>query len=363
MASTDKHIELYKKYRPTTWKGLVGQTKVAKSLQGAVKTNKLPTAFLFSGPRGCGKTSAALLLAKAINCLNPSEQADPCNVCEVCTAINDGRQLGVSYISAANLGSGGAERIREIVQQARLHQPIKRQVWIIDEIHNLHKAAFDALLIPLEEPNMPALFIFCTTEINKVPQTILSRIQSRKFNLVDADLMLKYVKHIGGKEKLDLSDEAYETAVREGRGSVRDTLTALEGIVSNGLTSVSVGGKLVESLATQNLAAILTVVAQANADGESARDLAEQLFEDLRGLLFHSAKVDSSLVGILPTVDPDGVVKGLLGGPGIMAVMDELGDAITHMTMGADPRIHLEIAMVKSISRLKRIQKAREARS
>lgn len=360
MANETRHIELYKAYRPTNWAGLIGQAKVAKSLQMAVRSNKLPTAYLFSGPRGTGKTSAALLLAKAINCLNPNENHDPCNTCEVCENIDAGRQLGVSYLSAANTGS--VDEVRKLVQQARLHQPIKQQVWIIDEVHNLSKQGFDALLIPLEEKGMPALFIFCTTEISKVPQTIISRIQARKFNLVDPELMLRYAKHIGSKEGLELSDDEYAAAVRDGRGSVRDTLTALEAIMSSGITSTSVGGKLVEALAVHDLPATLTVIAQANADGETIRDLAEQLFEDLRNLLLHSVHVDSSLVGVLAVSDPDKVVKGFVSREGLMAVMDMLGESLTHMAMGGDARIHLEIACVKAVDQLKRRRKALEAR-
>ena len=361
MTNTEKHIELYKKYRPSKWIELIGQQKVAKSLQSAVKAEKLPTAYLFAGPRGCGKTSAALLLAKSLNCLNPTPTLDPCNKCEVCEAVDAGRQLGVNYISAANKGT--VDDIRGIVQQARLHQPVKRQVWIIDEVHSISRQAFDALLIPLEEKNMPALFIFCTTEIDRIPQTILSRIQQRRFTLVDADEMISFATKVTKKENLTISEDAIKDAVRQGRGSVRDTLSALEAISETGSFSLSVGGQLLEAISSKNLTEILSVISQANSDGQDCRDLAEQLFEDLRDLLLSASGVDPSLVGVIPVSDEAKVTRGLLGKRGIMLSMDEIGDAITQMTMGADARIHLEIGLVKTLNQLKRLQKAIDARA
>jgi len=356
-----QHVELYKKYRPQTWKGLVGQQKVASSLQAAVKANRLPTSFLFAGPRGCGKTSAALLLAKSINCLNPNDKMDPCNKCDVCVAIDAGQQLGVNYISMANKGS--VEDVRKLVQDARLRQPVKRQVWILDEVHNLSKSAFDALLIPLEEKGMPPLFIFCSTEIDRIPQTIISRVQQRRFTLVDSSTMLRFVQHIGKLEGLELDEDTFRNAVREGRGSVRDTLTALEAIVETGETTQSYQGQLLEALATHDLSKVLEVVALANTDGQDARDLAEALFEDLRDLLLSASGVDESLVGIIPVKDPAEVGKRLLGKRGIMLTMDEVGNGITQMTMGADSRINFEISLVKALGQLRKLRKALEARA
>lgn len=358
--TTEQHIEIYKRYRPRVWEDLVGQEKVSKSLKATVKANRLPTAFGFFGPRGCGKTSAALLLAKSINCLNPTEDGNPCNECDVCVAIDEGRQLGVNYISMANKGS--VDDIRTLVQQARLQQPVKRQVWILDEVHAISKAAFESLLIPLEEKGMPSLFIFCSTEIDRIPQTILSRIQSRKFSLVDAETMLEVVKKIGQQEGLTLSDEAYNDAVRAGRGSVRDTLTALEGIVETGEYVESYSGQLLEALASRNLSETLGVLAMANQKGEDFRDLTETLFEDLRDLLLLANNVDSSLVGIVPVKDTNAAVRGLFGKRGIVLVLDEIGEAITQMTLGADARIHLEIGIIKAFTKLRQLAKALESR-
>lgn len=347
-------LELYKRYRPREWGRLIGQGRVVKSLQGAVAADKVPTAYLFSGERGCGKTSAAFILAKAINCLNP-ENGNPCNNCEICENIDAGAQIGINYISMANKGS--ADDVREIVQQARLASPINRQVWILDEVHNLSKAAFDALLIPLEDPNMPSLFILCTTEIHRVPQTILSRVQARKFSLVGEDIMRKYLHAIIKKEELEFSEDEISTVIRMGRGSVRDTLSALDRVSDTGESFANYGGRLLDALCAQELSEILSVIAVASAEDEvKGRELAEQLFEDLRDLMLAASGVDKKLYPGLPLEDPAKAAKDLLGIRGISIVLDEIGDALTRMTLGADTRVHLEIAIVKSLQKLKQLK-------
>lgn len=355
MVDTALHIELYKKYRPTKWAGLIGQEKVAKSLQAAVVADKIPTAYLMSGPRGCGKTSAAFLLAKAVNCEQPV-QGNPCNVCQICVSIDNNSQPGVTYISAAQ--KSGVDDIRELVQQARLQMPIKKQVFIIDEIHNLKQGkGFEALLIPLEEKTMPALFIFCTTEIEKVPQTILSRVQQRRFTLVGAEQMLSYIQKIGAREKLNLTEEDYESAVREGRGSVRDTLTSLETIVTLGAGQPSFGGQLLEAIAGKSMGKVYQVLAEANQESVDFRALSEQLFEDLRDLLLLAAQVDRRLVGAVPVADVEGFLAKVGGHRGLFALLNEVGEAITHMANGMDSRIMLEVALMKALLQVKRVLK------
>lgn len=355
--SEKAYQELYKRYRPTSWEGLIGQERVAKSLQAAIKSNKLPSAYLFAGPRGCGKTSSAFLMAKAINCLEP-KPSGPCNECDVCVNIDNGVQLGVNYLSASNISSGGADKIRSIVQEAKLTQPVKLQVWIIDEVHSLSRQAFDSLLIPLEETSMSALFIFCTTEIDRVPQTILSRVQQRRFSLVDATNMKKLLNHIVSVEKIDTSENVIDDAIRRGRGSVRDTLTAFESILDTGEYTLSYSGQLLENLSKHDLTGALATISQAVKGGNEPDSLAEQLFEDLRNLLLSASNVDESLIGIIPVSDKNAVTKGFISKQGIMYVMDEIGNAITEMSMGPSSRINLEIGIVKSIAALKKLKKA-----
>lgn len=354
-----QHIELYKKYRPETWEDLIGQEKVANSLRNAVKYDKLPTTYGMFGPRGCGKTSSAFILAKAVNCENP-DNGNPCNTCETCISIDNNTQVGVTYISMANKGS--VEDVRELVQRARLKLPVKKQVWILDEIHNLSKTAFDSLLIPIEATDMPSLFIFCSTEVDKIPQTIISRIQPRRFTLVASDEMEKFVRNILEKENITLDESLIQDSIRQGRGSVRDTLSALEALIDTGEISTSVGGQLIEAIAERNIAKAMALVAEGNNEGYDGRDLAEQLFSDLRNILLTASGVDSSLIGVIPVTDPIKTSKALLGKQGIVFVVDEIGNAITRMSMGADSRIHLEIALVKSIEKLTKLKKALAAR-
>lgn len=353
------YVELYKKYRPETWEGLIGQERVARSLQAAVMKDALPTAYGFFGPRGTGKTSSAMLLAKSINCLDPQPQGNPCNRCDVCLAIDSGVQLGVNYESMANKGS--VAEVRDLLQAARLSQPVNRSIWILDEVHNLSKAAFDALLIPIEDRSMPSLFIFCSTEVDKIPATILSRIQSRTFSLVAHDPMRAYLGTIMDKEGLTPDPEQLEEAIRQGRGSVRDTLTFLEAILTTGDMATPLGVDLLEALGQRNLGACLQAVASAHNEGHDGRDLAEQLFSDLRDLLLLLAGVDRSQVTPPPVRDIRATAQGLLGRRGVETVAHEVGESLRSMTLGADSRIHLEIALVNSMAKLNQLQRAMEA--
>lgn len=352
---TEEYLELYKKHRPKVWGDLIGQEPVVKSLQTSLRTNKLPTAFLFCGDRGCGKSSIALILAKAINCLNIKNGVDPCNECEVCLAIDDRTQMGFTYESMANRGS--VDDVRAIVRQAKLKTPLKRQVFILDETHNLSKAAFDSLLIPLEEDNLPALFIFCSTERDKIPGTILSRVQSRQINLVKPDVMFEHLKKLNVEDSLGATDEIISDAVRAGKGSVRDTLTSLEGILSTGEVATSFGGALLEAISTHDLASAYKVVADATDDGYDGRDLAEQLFSDLRDLLLLVSGVDKSYARGLPVKNLRAVATGFIGKSGITVFAEELSNGIDHMRLGADSRTHLEIALLRGISKLQKLQK------
>lgn len=345
------HVELYKKYRPTRWNELIGQDRTARSLQSAVVRHRVPTAYGFFGPRGCGKTSSALLLAKSINCLHPQKDGNPCNECEICQNIDNGTQIGVSYLSMAN--NGGVDDIRDLVQKARLNSSVTRQVWILDEVHNLSKAAFDALLIPLEDAHMPSLFILCSTEADRIPNTVQSRIQSRRFMLVPEDIMIDHLHTICEKENIVVGEEALLGVVKRGRGSVRDTLSELEQFVEVGEAAPSDGGKLLKSISQKDTAAALEAIAVLCHDGYDGRDIAEELFINLRNLLLTVSHVDKELVGSVPVDNAIETARGFDKISHIISSIKILGDAITDMTIGADPRILLEVAVVNMIGRLR----------
>lgn len=346
------HRELYKKYRATKWGRLIGQQRVAKSFVSALKNDSVPTAYALFGPRGCGKTSSAKILAKSLNCLNNKNDdgtianADPCDQCDVCLNIDTNSQMGVNYISMANAGS--VEDVRNIAHRARLEAPVARQVWILDEAHNMSKQAWDALLIPLESTSMNSLFIFCSTEEEKIPATILSRVQSRHFTLVDADTLFGYLSKIAQVEKLDLSESQIKEAVRRSRGSVRDALSALEAIVSSGDDDfkVSYSERILEAIAGGKFHDALTISAEANNDGTNFRVLTEQLFSDMRDMVILAAGGDQKLVGVSSLADPAATAKQF-GYANIVRCLNELGTAMSNITFGADARLHFEIALTK----------------
>ena len=188
-----------RKWRPMVFEDVIGQAHVTNTLKNALATNRLAHAFIFCGGRGCGKTTTARILAKAINCLHPKD-SNPCNECEVCTEITNGRSMDVVEIDgASNRGVDEIRNLRESVRYAPARG--KYKVYIIDEVHMLTKEAFNALLKTLEEPPPHVLFIFATTEIHKVPSTILSRCQRYDFRRITIEDIMSRLRFIAGEEK------------------------------------------------------------------------------------------------------------------------------------------------------------------
>lgn len=362
MADQEKYLELYKKYKPKSWQDIIGQKRIVGSLRSAVKGNKLPVAYIFSGPRGTGKTSAAKVLASAINCIDEKANAkgDACGVCSVCVNIQNDAQLGVNYISMAN--KGGVDEVRKIVEQARLAQPVKQVVWILDEVHNLSQAAWDSLLIPLESATMPSMFLLCSTEAHKIPAPVMSRVQARRFKLVDDVQLKSYAEKILQKEALEdeLTEEQIRAAVRLGRGSVRDMLTELESIITTGEFDSSLGEVLLLAIQDANVVEVLKIVHQYSATGEKMRYFAEDLYSDLRDLLLLRTRGGAELVGRSPIDDPK-AFRTKVSAREHLAILDAVGESVTAMSVGAaDHRIIFETALLKSVQRLKRATKSAE---
>jgi len=211
-----------RKYRPPTFEDVVAQTHVTRTLQNAIRNNRVGSGYLFCGPRGTGKTTTARLLAKALNCVN-GPTPTPCGECPACHDITAGSSLDVLEIDAAsNTGVDDMRALRERINLTPAGG--KKKIYIIDEVHRLSGAAFDALLKTLEEPPEHVVFIFATTEPIKVPETILSRTQRFDFKRVSTSDLAGHMKNIAGRENIAIEDAALALLARRGDGSVRDSL-------------------------------------------------------------------------------------------------------------------------------------------
>ncbi len=219
-----------RKWRPMVFEDVIGQSHVTNTLRNALATGRVAHAFLFSGGRGCGKTSTARILAKAVNCLNPKD-SNPCNECEVCEEINNGRSMDIIEIDGASTNS--VDDVRSIREAAR-YTPSrgKKKVYIIDEVHMLSKGAFNALLKTLEEPPPHILFIFATTEIQKVPSTIISRCQRYDFRRISIDDISKRLRFIAGEEKIAIDDDSLLYIAKKADGAMRDAQSIFDQVVS-----------------------------------------------------------------------------------------------------------------------------------
>lgn len=344
--------ELYKKYRPKDWDGLVGQDGVVRDLRREVTSGQVPTAYLFAGKQhGCGKTSAAWIMAKAVNCENlDMETGNPCNECQTCKNIDSNSQLGVNYISMANNGS--VANANDIIRQAQMSQPIKRPVWILDESHRMSKEAAEAWLIPLESSNMKALFIFCSTEPEKMIDTVKSRVQQKSFRSISPLDIYKHLEKIAEIEKLKLTDDQIKAAALEGAGSIRDALQNLEVIARDGKLASSYKNKILSMLVSKDYVKALEVSGEMESEGQNYVQATEQLYRDFSDmLLIISGATPSSNV-----TNPASYKKFAIAvGPnGLLHSIKHLGDALNSMVYNTvDNRILFEMAIFQVIRVIK----------
>lgn len=226
-------ISLYRKYRPQTFGHLVGQDHVRVTLMNAIRTDKLAHAYLFTGPRGTGKTSTARLFAKAINCENVSETGEPCEKCDICMDITSGRLIDVIEIDAAS--NTGVDDMRELIDKLHFAPTrAKNKVYIVDEVHMLSKGAFNAFLKTLEEPPANVYFILATTESHKVPETIISRCQRFDFKRIDTKTVITRLSYIAQAEGVTAEEEALEMIARHVDGGLRDAIGLFEQLLVDG---------------------------------------------------------------------------------------------------------------------------------
>ena len=237
-ASGRDYVVVARRYRPQTFVELIGQEHVARGLSGAIQSHRVGHAYLFTGARGVGKTSAARIVAKALNC-NTGPTPTPCNECEICRDISAGDDIDVLEIDGAS--NRGIDEIRQLRQNVNVRPSRARyKVYIIDEVHMLTREAFNALLKTLEEPPEHVKFIFCTTEPEKIPVTILSRCQRYDFAGISTEAIARRLRQIATAEGVSANDDALALIARRAAGSMRDSQSLLEQILSLGTQQITV---------------------------------------------------------------------------------------------------------------------------
>jgi DNA polymerase-3 subunit gamma/tau len=287
----------YREFRPHLWEQVVGQDHIVHTLQNAIRSNRVGHAYLFAGPRGTGKTTTARLLAKAVNCLDNDLSKRPCDVCDFCRAVNENRFLDLIEIDAASNTS--VDDVRDLRDKVNFSPSQGRfKVYIIDEVHMLSTAAFNALLKTLEEPPPHAIFILATTEVHKIPATVLSRCQRHEFRRIPVKGIVFYLKKIVDEKHLQIEPEALTLVARQATGSMRDAVSLLDQLTSTGdrvtlsiaqtvlgtATSQAVIS-LVDAILARQAADGLNSIHQALDGGSDPRQFARQVVEYLRGLL------------------------------------------------------------------------------
>jgi len=336
---------LYRRYRPRRFDELKGQEHVVRALRNAVINHREGQAYLFSGPRGTGKTTTARILAKVLNCENPIE-GEPCCVCDSCKAVEVGTSYDVLELDAAS--NNGVQEIRDIIEAAALTSPGRHRVFILDEVHMLTRGAEAALLKTLEEPPAQVVFVLATTDPQKISETIRSRVQHLQFHLLPVDELEKYVRFVIKEAELTVDDDAINMVLRQGAGSARDTLSALELVVSG-------GGEPEEAIHTEDIvraiierdhAAALAAVARAMQQGRDPHTFAEDVVRTMRDCFLslmspELVQLPAARIAELNTYARD------MGVQRIVRVMETLGTTMVEMRHAPDARLLLEVAVVQ----------------
>jgi DNA polymerase III subunit gamma/tau len=339
----------------------VGQTHVTNTLKNAIKMGQLAHAFLFSGPRGVGKTTCARILAKAINCTNPPEDGEACNACESCVTFNEGRSLNIHELDAASNNS--VEDIRKIIDQVR-YVPAsgKKSVFIIDEVHMLSSAAFNAFLKTLEEPPAHAIFILATTEKHKILPTILSRVQKFDFKRIKVDAVAEHLKTIAEKEGIEYEFDALQLIGIKADGGLRDGLSIFDQIVSfsnrkvtyqvvvDNLNVLDYGYyfKAVEMMLAADHEGLLLMLNEIIDNGFEVKDFLIGLTEHFRNLLIARTPKTIGMLETSDNVKKQYTEQVKVINPSLLLNAFNLASAAEGaMRNAANPRLHVELALMK----------------
>ena len=349
---------LYRKWRPQRFEDVVAQRGIVTALRNQVASGRVGHAYLFTGVRGTGKTTCAKIFARAVNCLHPKD-GDPCGECEICKGIDNGSILDVVEMDAAS--NNGVDDIRDLRDEtAYTPSACHYKVYIIDEVHMLSTAAFNALLKTLEEPPAHVIFILATTEIQKVPATILSRCQRYDFTRIGPEDIAQRAEYIAGQEGLELTTDGAELISRLADGAMRDALSILDtcaGVTAKidadvvrrmaGVTDRSYLFRISDALEAQDGAAALAQLAALRQQSVDVKRLTEELIAHYRALMLAALPGGQSLLsGVSPEEEAQYLEKGpQLGQREAVRAIRTLGNALEHMTRGSDQRIELELAL------------------
>ena len=351
---------LYRKWRPTTFSQVVGQQHITDTLQRQVAEGRTGHAYLFTGTRGTGKTTCARILAKAINCLHPIDGA-PCNQCEACRGIDEGRLLDITELDAAS--NNGVDNVRALREEA-VYTPsvLKKRVYIIDEVHMLSTPAFNALLKILEEPPEHLVFILATTELHKVPATILSRCQRYSFKRILPQDIARQLLYIAGEEKIDLTPDGADILARMANGAMRDALSLLdqcrsfEGTLSSaailellGLAGGVQTARLMEFILRRSTQDALLLFDQLYRDGKDIAALLRELSDLGRDLLIRRTAPQGGSALLTGLYDDSTLTAlgDLAGGHRLIYLLDVLGQTQAALSGSGSLRTEAELCLMK----------------
>ncbi len=336
---------LYRRYRPRRFGDIKGQEHVVRALRDAVAQGREGQAYLFSGPRGTGKTTSARILAKVLNCERPVD-GEPCCECDSCVDVERGTSYDVHELDAAS--NNKVEDIERIISSVNLGSPGRHKVYILDEVHMLSPAASAKLLKTLEEPPSHVVFVLATTNPEKVIDTIRSRTQHIRFHLLSPDTLAEHVRWVASDAGLDIDDDAVAAAVSQGAGSARDTLSALELIANSGgqVGDLLSFDEFVEALIERDTGQALTAMAHLVNAGHDPRTVAEEMVKHLRnGFL---ALMAPDLVQLpADAVDALAAQAQRLGAPALVSAIEKLGQILVELRHAPDPRVLVEVVLVQ----------------
>lgn len=356
------YVALYRLYRPSDFQDLIGQEHIKKTVQNALKRRKFAHAYLFTGPRGTGKTSTAKLIGKAVNCLSPLENGEPCNTCANCQSVINGTMGDIIEIDAAS--NNGVDEIRSIRDQVHFAPSQgKYKVYIIDEVHMLSVGAFNALLKTLEEPPAHVIFILATTEPHKIPMTIISRCQRFDFRRISPAAIVERMKYIVQDQGLEVEEDALRLIASIAQGGMRDALSLLDQTISYaegkvtandvtsivGKTAISFVGKVIESIAQGDISTVIDQVDEIIENGKEPEYFIEDLIGYYRDILLYKATRNQENLNTAVADDTFKALVNRLDKKVVQNIIKELLECQSMLKWSNQTKTSIEVALVKII--------------